>query len=81
MSHKELFNYKCSYLRSVIEHTFGVWKNILKILRNMPTYAFKKQVKILIVTMVLHNYIIRYSQNHIILMKQWMSQVILLVNV
>ncbi|KAH9800668.1 DDE Tnp4 domain-containing protein [Citrus sinensis] len=46
MGYKELFNYKHSSLRSVIERTFG------------------KQVKKVIATMALHNYIRRYSQNH-----------------
>ncbi|KAH9792922.1 DDE Tnp4 domain-containing protein [Citrus sinensis] len=59
-----LFNYKHSSLRSVIERTFGVWKNTWKILRSMPSYPFKKQVKIVIATMALHNYIRRYSQNN-----------------
>ena len=63
MSYKELFNYKHSSLRSVIERTFGVWKNIWKILRNMLSYPFKKHVKKVIATMALHNYIRRYSQN------------------
>ena len=30
----------------------------------MPNYLFKKQVKIVIAIMALHNYIRRYSQNH-----------------
>ncbi|XP_024046603.1 putative nuclease HARBI1 [Citrus clementina] len=64
MGYKELFNYKHSSLRSVIERTFGVWKNTWKILRSMPSYPFKKQVKIVIGTMALHNYIRRYSQNN-----------------
>ena len=63
MGHKESFNYKRS-LRSVIKRTFGVWKNTWKILQNMPSYPFKKQVKIVIATMALHNCIRRYSQNH-----------------
>ena len=32
MGYKELFNYKHSSLRSVIERTFGVWKSTWKIL-------------------------------------------------
>ena len=64
MGHKKSFNYKHSSLRSVIERTFGVWKNTWKILRNIPSYPFKKQVKIVVTTMTLHNCIRRYSQNH-----------------
>lgn len=64
MSYKELLDYKCSSLRSVTERTFGVRKNIWKILQNMPSYTFNNQVKIVIPTMVFRNYIWRYSQNH-----------------
>lgn len=60
--YKEVFNHAHSSLRSVIERTFGVWKKRWNILRDMPTYPFDKQVKIVIATMTLHNYIRRYSQ-------------------
>ncbi|KAI5342156.1 hypothetical protein L3X38_010031 [Prunus dulcis] len=47
---------------SVIERTFGVWKKRWKILRDMPNYPFNKQLKIVIATMTLHNYIRRHAQ-------------------
>ncbi|CAN6705797.1 unnamed protein product [Malus baccata var. baccata] len=52
--------------RSVIERTFGVWKKRWNILRDMPSYPFKKQVKIIIATMTLQNYIRRHARrdNH-----------------
>ncbi|TXG62119.1 hypothetical protein EZV62_013482 [Acer yangbiense] len=37
--------------------TFGVWKNRWKILHHMPRFSFTKQVKIVIASMVLHNFI------------------------
>ncbi|XP_068319735.1 uncharacterized protein [Pyrus communis] len=63
---REVFNHRHSSLRSVIERTFGVWKKRWNILRDMPNYPFKKQVKIIIATMMLHNYIRRYGRrdNH-----------------
>ena len=60
--YQELFNHTHSSLRSVIERTFGVWKKRWKILRDMPSYPFAKQVKIVIATMTLHNYIMRHAQ-------------------
>ncbi|PRQ26237.1 putative harbinger transposase-derived nuclease domain-containing protein [Rosa chinensis] len=58
---KEIFNQAHSSLRSVIECTFGVWKKKWKILRDMQGYSFDKQVKIVIATMTLHNYIRRHA--------------------
>ncbi|XP_062100238.1 uncharacterized protein LOC133806123 [Humulus lupulus] len=46
--YKEVFNQAHSSLRSVIERTFGVWKKRWKILRDMPSYPYQKQVKIVI---------------------------------
>ncbi|ESR45052.1 hypothetical protein CICLE_v10003111mg, partial [Citrus x clementina] len=48
---------------STIERTFGVWKNIWKILRQMPSFPFSKQVKIVITSMVFHNFIRKYAYN------------------
>ncbi|XP_020418243.1 uncharacterized protein LOC18780408 isoform X2 [Prunus persica] len=62
MGHKEVFNHTHSSLRSVIERTFGVWKKRWSILRDMPSYPFAKQVKIVIATMTLHNYIRRHAK-------------------
>ncbi|XP_040363070.1 putative nuclease HARBI1 [Rosa chinensis] len=60
--HKEIFNHAHSSLRSVIERTFGVWKKKWSILRDMPSFPYDKQVKIVIATMAIHNYIRRYAQ-------------------
>ncbi|PKU75718.1 hypothetical protein MA16_Dca015598 [Dendrobium catenatum] len=57
---KETFNKQHSSLRGVIERSFGVWKKKCVILRDMSTYSFKKQIKIVIATMTLHNYIRRH---------------------
>lgn len=55
---KEKFNYLHSSLRSVIERSFGVWKARWLILQNMHVnYTFETQVKIVIASMALHNYI------------------------
>ena len=61
-AHKEIFNYMHSSLRSIIERTVGVWKKKWAILRDMLNYLFNKQVKIVIATMALRNYIRRYSE-------------------
>ncbi|KAL5734311.1 hypothetical protein ACOSP7_032172 [Xanthoceras sorbifolium] len=54
---KEIFNHAHSSLRCTIERTFGVWKNRWKILRQMPNFPLSKQVKIVIASMALHNFI------------------------
>ncbi|XP_062088984.1 uncharacterized protein LOC133795548 [Humulus lupulus] len=60
--YKEVFNKAHSSLRSVIERTFGVWKKRWKTLRDMPSYPYTKQVKIVIASMTLHNYIRRHAK-------------------
>ena len=39
-----------------------MWKKRWKILRDMPSYPFAKQVKIVIATMALHNYIRKHGR-------------------
>jgi hypothetical protein len=62
---REVFNHMHSSLRSVIERTFGAWKKKFKILKDMPSYPYDKQVKIIIATMTLHNYIRRHARHDI----------------
>ena len=60
----ERFNYLHSSLCSVIEQTFGVWKNKWKILRNMPPFHIHTQSYIIIATMVLHNFVRAHEINN-----------------
>ncbi|XP_030936489.1 protein ALP1-like [Quercus lobata] len=62
---EERFNYLHSSLRSVIERTFGVWKNRWKILRCMPGFSIRTQNKIIVATMVLHNFIRIHDDNDV----------------
>ncbi|KAG5233162.1 protein ALP [Salix suchowensis] len=62
---EEVFNRAHSSLRNVIERSFGVWKQRWQILQNMPAYPYKTQVKIVVASMALHNYIRRRSQDDI----------------
>ncbi|KAL5562843.1 hypothetical protein UlMin_032590 [Ulmus minor] len=41
---------------------FAMEKKQWKILRDMPSYSFEKQVKIVVATMTLHNYIMRHTE-------------------
>ena len=59
---EEVFNRAHSSLRSVIERTFGVWKQRWKILQSMPPYQYKTQVQIVFASMTLHYFIRRRSQ-------------------
>lgn len=61
--YREIFNRAHSSLRSEIERAFGVLKKKWKILKQMPSYPFEKQVKIVIAAMTLHNYIRRNAVN------------------
>ncbi|KAL0010397.1 hypothetical protein SO802_005505 [Lithocarpus litseifolius] len=62
---EERFNYLHSSLHSVIERTFGVWKNRWKILRSMPAFHIRTQNYIIVATMVLHNFIRAHDQNDV----------------
>jgi hypothetical protein len=54
---KEVFNFVHSSLRNVIERSFGVVKMKWRILLNLPSFSLRKQSKIIIACMALHNFI------------------------
>lgn len=54
---RELFNYRHSSLRNVIERCFGVLKARFPILKLMPNYPPRRQRRIPIACCVLHNFI------------------------
>ncbi|CAN1182810.1 hypothetical protein LINPERHAP2_LOCUS36175, partial [Linum perenne] len=55
---EELFNYRHSSLRNVIERCFGVLKARFPILKFMRrTYSFKKQTQIVMACCTIHNFI------------------------
>ncbi|XP_058197654.1 uncharacterized protein LOC131313382 isoform X1 [Rhododendron vialii] len=54
----ELFNYKHSSLRNVIERCFGVLKARFPILKHMPSYNEARQPGIVTACCVIHNWII-----------------------
>ena len=62
---KERFNYLHSSLRSVIERTFGVWKNGWKILRCVPGFHIRTQNYIIVAIMVLYNFIRAHDHNDV----------------
>jgi hypothetical protein len=57
----EIFNHAYSSLRYTIERTFGVWKNKWKLLHCMSNSPYDKQVKIVVASMALHNFIRKYA--------------------
>ncbi|KAL6848164.1 hypothetical protein ACP4OV_022292 [Aristida adscensionis] len=59
---KELFNYTHSSLRSVIERSFGVLKMKWRMLGKVPSYPERKQSKIILACMALHNFIRENAQ-------------------
>ena len=54
---RETFNRWHSSLRSCIERCFGVLKQRWKILRSMPQFSIETQIRIMVATFALHNYI------------------------
>jgi hypothetical protein len=52
-----MFNYLHSSLRNVIERAFGVLKQKWRILKSMPSFSPKRQARIIIACMALHNFI------------------------
>ena len=62
---EEKFNYLHSSLCSVIERTFGVWKNRWRILRRMSPFHIRTQNCIIVATMVLHNFIRAHKNNDV----------------
>uniref|UniRef100_A0A803QX69 DDE Tnp4 domain-containing protein n=1 Tax=Cannabis sativa TaxID=3483 RepID=A0A803QX69_CANSA len=56
-SKRELFNYRHSSLRNVIERCFGVLKARFPILKQMPSYDLKIQKYIVIACCGIHNFI------------------------
>ena len=62
---EEKFNYCHSSLYFIIKRTFGVWKNKWRILRDMPNYDIRIQERIIVATIVLHNFIRAHEDNDI----------------
>jgi hypothetical protein len=54
---KEVFNYAHSSLKIVIDRSFGVLKMKWRILLSLPSFSPRKQSKIIITCMALHNFI------------------------
>jgi hypothetical protein len=53
----ELFNYKHSSLRSVVERTFRILKKRFKIFKCMPLFSMRYQRYFVIVCCTVHNFI------------------------
>ncbi|KAK9277652.1 hypothetical protein L1049_007198 [Liquidambar formosana] len=63
---KDLFNYRHSSLRNVIERCFEVLKKRFLILKMMPSYSLKKQTRIVIAACAIHNFIRMEAQQDIL---------------
>lgn len=56
---KELFNHRHSLLRSTTDRIFAALKERFPILMSVPPYPLQTQVKLVVATCALHNYIRR----------------------
>lgn len=54
---KETFNHAHSQVRNDIERSFGVLKMKWRMLLDMPKFSARKQTRIIVACMVLHNFI------------------------
>ncbi|XP_048137325.1 uncharacterized protein LOC125315661 [Rhodamnia argentea] len=54
---RELFNYKHSSLRNIIERSFAASKNRFFVLRHMSPFSIRKQAHIVVTCCAIHNYI------------------------
>jgi len=54
---QELFNLRHATLRNVVERIFGVCKNRFPLLRNMLSYPFDKQCRLIHACCGIHNFI------------------------
>ncbi|KAK9285990.1 hypothetical protein L1049_025193 [Liquidambar formosana] len=63
---KELFNYRHSSLRNIIERSFGLIKKRWAILRTEPFFDIKVQVKIVIACCTLHNFILNVDPDDLL---------------
>ncbi|KAH7838757.1 hypothetical protein Vadar_030758 [Vaccinium darrowii] len=66
-SDREYFNRAHSSLRSIIERTFGIWKAQWGMLKKMPNVSLDDQVRMVIASMAIHNYIRRDGEKDVIL--------------
>nr|KYP45266.1 hypothetical protein KK1_033219 [Cajanus cajan] len=56
---KELFNLHHASLRNVIERIFGIFKSRFTIFKSTPPFLFKTQVKIELVCVALHKFLLK----------------------
>jgi len=61
MNLRELFNYRHSSLRTVVERAFAVLKNRFPILEKMPPYPLRYQRLFVIACYTLYNFIRKYN--------------------
>ena len=54
---KETFNHAHSRIRNVIERSFGVLKMKFRMLLNIPKFPTRKQARIIVACVALHNFI------------------------
>ena len=68
-TYKELFNYRHSSLRNIIECCFGVLKSRFPILKMMSSFKPSRQPLIVVACCNIHNFIRKWTQNDIMFRK------------
>ena len=70
----ELFNYRHSSLRSVVERTFGIWNAQFNIFEDMPPYPIEAQRLFVVACCVIHNFIRKHEGQTDSLFKEALQQ-------
>jgi hypothetical protein len=60
---QELFNWRHASCRNIIERSFGAIKSRFRILREMPPYKYRTQVKMVMACFYIHNFIKQFGDN------------------
>jgi len=67
---KELFNLMHSSLRVSVERAFGALKGRFRIIDNKSFHKYKSQVKLVLACCILHNWIIGFGLDEIVLVEE-----------
>jgi hypothetical protein len=72
---RELFNLRHSSLRVTVERAIGALKNRWRILDNKPFHTYKTQVKLVLASCILHNWIIGFGQDSFVRDEHWVPPI------
>ena len=75
VNYKELYNFRHSQARNVVERIFGVTKRHFRLMVAAPEYSLETQTKIVPAICVLHNFICMYDPGEKVGLEELSTQV------